>query len=135
MPVRFRSIRALALAGSVALLLAGCSAGPQRSGAQAAAQSFVAALERGDGAAACRLLLPKAAQAVPGATDASCAEAIKSVSEKGTSASSVQVWGSAAQVRVGGDVLFLQRVSGRWLVEAAGCQRQPVGPYSCQVSG
>jgi hypothetical protein len=56
-----------------------------------------------------------------------------SVDEKGTSVSSVQVWGDAAQVHVGQDVVFLRRVSGRWLVSAAGCVRQPAGPYDCDV--
>jgi hypothetical protein len=120
---------------SIALLLTGCAASPQRSGAAVAAQSFVAALERGDGVAACGLLSPEAAQSAPGATDASCADAISSVNENGRSATGVQVWGSAAQVRIGSDVVFLQRISGRWLVSAAGCKQQPVGPYQCQVSG
>jgi hypothetical protein len=117
------------------LLLTGCAAGPSRAGASAAAESFAAALEQGDGAAVCRLLSPRAAESAPGATDASCADAIKSVQENGRMASSVQVWGSAAQVRIGSDVLFLQRLSGHWLVSAAGCQQQSVGPYSCKVSG
>jgi hypothetical protein len=118
-----------------ALLLSGCAATPRRADVSAAAESFVAALERGDGVAACKLLSPRAAESAPGATDASCADAVKSVEENGRTADSVQVWGAAAQVRIGNDVLFLQRLSGHWLVSAAGCQRQPVGPYSCKVSG
>jgi hypothetical protein len=120
---------------AAALLLSGCAANPQRADVSAAAESFVAALERGDGAAACKLLSPRAAESAPGATDASCADAVKSVDENGRTVDGVQVWGAAAQVRIGNDVLFLQRLSGHWLVSAAGCQRQPVGPYSCKVSG
>jgi hypothetical protein len=45
------------------------------------------------------------------------------------------VWGDAAQVHIGGDVLFLRLTSGRWKVSGAGCTAQPEGPYDCQVGG
>jgi hypothetical protein len=61
--------------------------------------------------------------------------AITSIDEQGVTVSGVQVWGDAAQVRVGGDVVFLRRISGEWLVSAAGCQPQPKRPYDCKVAG
>jgi hypothetical protein len=131
----YRCVAWLPVGLTAALVLSGCAASPQRADVSTAAESFVAALERGDGAAACKLLSPRAAESAPGATDASCADAVKSVQENGHTADSVQVWGAAAQVHIGNDVLFLQRLSGHWLVSAAGCQQQPVGPYSCKVSG
>jgi hypothetical protein len=112
-----------------------CSAGPQRVGVSSAAVSFVSALERKDGAAACRLLTSDAQQSVAGATNIACPNAILSVDEQGTMVRSVQVWGDAAQVRVGSDVLFLRRLSAGWRISAAGCKTQPKGPYQCEVTG
>jgi hypothetical protein len=115
--------------------LAACSNTPHRNVVSGAAVAFVADLERGDGAAACAMLTSDARTAVSGATDASCAKAITSVKEQGRTVSAVQVWGDAAQVKVGGDVVFLRRMSAGWQVSAAGCQSQPSGPYECKVGG
>jgi hypothetical protein len=113
--------------------LAGCSSSPRRSVVSAAATSFVRAVESGDGAAACALLTPAARQSVSGATDTLCADAITSIDERGATVTGAQVWGDAAQVRVGADVVFLRRISGAWLVSAAGCDPRPKGPYDCKV--
>jgi hypothetical protein len=127
-------IAALCVLASSAALSA-CSAGPHRDAVSATAVSFVSALERKDGAAACQLLTSDAHQSVSGATNIQCAKAILSVDEQGTTVRSVQVWGDAAQVRVGSDVLFLRRMSPGWRISAAGCQAQPKGPYDCEVGG
>jgi hypothetical protein len=110
-----------------------CASRPQRSPVSAAAVRFVTAVAHRDGAAACRDLTPDAQQSVTGATDVPCSKAVVSVDENGTAVSSVQVWGDAAQVHVGQDVVFLRQISGRWLVSAAGCTRQAEGPYDCDV--
>lgn len=101
----------------------------------AAARSFVHSLQRGDGAGACRLLTPDARQSTTGATDVSCADAVKSVHEERDVVSGVQVWGDTAQVRIGSDVMFLRHIDGAWSVSGAGCERQPEGPYDCTVGG
>jgi hypothetical protein len=124
-----------AIAVALAAALAGCSSTPHRDAVTDAAVAFVGDLEKGDGAAACGLLTSDARTAVSGATDTSCADAIASVKERGGPVSSVQVWGDAAQVHVGGDVVFLRRISGKWAVSGAGCKPQPAGPYDCQVGG
>jgi hypothetical protein len=98
------------------------------------ALSFAAALRAGAGAAACSMLTSNAYSAASGATGTPCAKAIGSIKVDGSAVTSVQVWGDAAQVRLGRDVLFLRRVSGRWRISAAGCQPQPDGPYKCTVS-
>ena len=47
-----------------------------------------------------------------------------------------QYWTSyTAQVRIGGDVIFLRRTAGSWKVSAAGCKPQSAGPYECTVGG
>lgn len=112
-----------------------CDASPDRSGAVSVAQSFVTALERHDGGAACALLTGNAKSAATGATDESCPTAVSNVREDGTTVGGAQAWGDAAQVHIGNDVLFLRRVTGRWLVSAAGCTRQPAGPYDCEIGG
>lgn len=126
----------LGLAAVLALAtVAACSAGPDRESVSAAAVAFVAAVEHGDGKAACSLLTSDAQQAVTGATDVPCAKAVLSVKERGRAVSGTEVWGDAAQVRVGGDVLFLRRIEHRWRVSGAGCVRPPKGPYDCTIGG
>jgi hypothetical protein len=122
----------LVLAGA---MLAGCTTGSRSDEASKIAVSFAAALERKDGAAACRLLTPGAQQAVPGATNASCSQAIVNVNAPGRRVRAVQVWGDAAQVRIGSDTIFLRQMPRGWLVSAAACKPQPKGPYQCEVSG
>src|SRR6266496_5406676 len=124
-------VRAIAL-GFALLALAGCSAGPRRDAVASTATAFVSAQQGGDGTAACRLLTPDAEQSVSGATDTPCDKAIVSIDEKGTAVAGVQVWGDAAQVHIGNDVLFLRRISGTWRVSSAGCHPQPKGPYDCE---
>jgi hypothetical protein len=121
------------IVSGLTLVTTGCASSPDHRPVSAAAVDFVSAVADGNGAAACRVLTSDAQQSVSGATDVPCSKAVVSVDEKGTSVSSVQVWGDAAQVHVGQDVVFLRRVSGRWLVSAAGCVRQPAGPYDCDV--
>jgi hypothetical protein len=114
---------------------AGCAGPPHRSEVTDAARAFVSSLRAGDGAAACALLTEDARSAVPGATDQSCAKAIANVKEQGSAVEGVQVWGDAAQVRIGDDVVFLRLVSGHWRVSAAGCTPRSEGPYDCEVGG
>jgi hypothetical protein len=119
----------IAVAGTVAA----CSSGPQRGQVSGAAAEFVAALTSGDGSSACDMLTSDARQSVTGATEVPCARAVLTVDERGDAVTSVQVWGDAAQVHVGADVVFLRRISGRWLVSAAGCTPRPHRPYDCTV--
>jgi hypothetical protein len=123
----------LAVAGAVSV--GGCSATPHGDSVRNAARSFVQKLDAGDGAGACDLLTRDARSSASGATDASCDQAVTGVKEQGGDITSVQVWGDAAEVRIGGDVLFLRLVSGGWRVSAAGCTPQPKGPYDCKLGG
>jgi hypothetical protein len=116
-------------------LVAGCASSPHRTTVSTAAVSFVQALAEGDGSAACDLLAPDAQKSASGATGTACEDAIISIEDDDTTIGGVQVWGDAAQVHVGTDVLFLRRLSGKWLVSAAGCEPQAEGPYDCKVGG
>ncbi|MCW2528343.1 MAG: hypothetical protein JWM76_3203 [Pseudonocardiales bacterium] len=96
---------------------------------------FAQAIQAGSGGTACDLLTENAQSAASGATGVSCDEAILNVKETSTDVSSTQVWGDAAQVRVGDDVLFLRKQNDGWRVRAAGCQRKSNGVYDCDVEG
>lgn len=100
-----------------------------------AAQRFVSALRAGDGARACFLLTERARSSVSGATDVPCATAVKNVPDKDSTVHGVQLWGDAAQVRIGSDVVFLRRLEAGWRISGAACTPRPRGPYDCDVSG
>jgi hypothetical protein len=115
--------------------LAGCSTRAREHDAGEVAARFVGAVTARDGAVACALLTERARESVSGATDTTCADAVLNVEEDGSAVRRVEVWGDAAQVRVGIDVIFLQRLHTGWSVSAAGCQPRPSAPYKCDVDG
>jgi hypothetical protein len=117
----------------IVLVATGCASSPDRRDVKSAATSFVRAIEAADGPVACKLLTSDARRSATGATDARCADAILSITEQGNTVHAVEVWGDAAQVRIADDVIFLRRISGAWMVSAAGCKPQPQGPYECTV--
>jgi hypothetical protein len=126
----------LALAAMVVTgALAGCAGSTQRSEVQRVAVEFVTAIEDRDGADACALLTSEAEDSVSGATDVACETAVLNVDESGAEVRHVQVWGAAAQVKLGSDTVFLQELPDGWQVRAAGCQFQPGAAYHCDVEG
>jgi hypothetical protein len=126
----------LALAGVlVAGAMAGCASSTERPQVQAVAVEFVTAVQASKGADACALLTPQAEESASGATDVACATAVLNVEESGSQVHHVQIWGDAAQVKLGSDTVFLQRLPGGWQVRAAGCQSQPGAAYNCDVEG
>src|SRR5689334_5964116 len=115
------SVRYIVVLAAPALALVAACGTPHRDDVAAAAQRFVRAVNAHDGAAACALLTPQAANSAAGATDQSCAQAVLNVDESGTAIHGVQVWRDAAQVHIGSDTLFLRRLPGGWRIAAAGC--------------
>lgn len=128
------ALRAAAAAGAAASLVA-CSASPSRSEPRDVAVRFVSAVLAKDGATACTLLTKDAQSAAVGATNAKCETAVTNLDEKGTQVRGIQLWGDAAQVRVGTDVIFLRQYDTGWKVRAAGCKKMPHQPYDCDVDG
>jgi hypothetical protein len=129
-----------ACSGVVALSLAAagltaCGSGSARDAAAAAARSFVLSVEHKHGGQACRMLTSDARSAVVGATNSACAKVIVGVTESGADIRETQVWGDAAQVRIGADVVFLRDTGGRWRISGAGCTPAPSGPYECEAGG
>lgn len=115
--------------------LTACASSPQRDTVRDVAVRFVEAVQHKNGPAACALLTATARQAASGATDTPCPAAVLNVDEQGTTVHGIQVWGDAAQVRVGADVIFLHRQQAGWQVRAAGCRARPGTAYDCDVDG
>jgi hypothetical protein len=132
---RLTPLRASPLLLLAALGLAACGTRAREDGAATVAGRFVASVSGHDGASACRLLTDPARESVSGATDVACAAAVLNVQERGTAVGKVEVWGDAAQVRIGTDVIFLVHLRAGWFVSAAGCTPRPGAPYKCDVDG
>ncbi len=115
-----------------ALLLSGCSS-LQQSEVEQVATSFED--QSGDPEARCDLLIPTTRAAVEEQAQASCTEAIGELPLQGGEVRSVEIWGGDAQVRLGGDTLFLTETSAGWRVTAAGCEPHGEAPYDCEVDG
>lgn len=115
------------------VLLAGC-AGTQDSATGAVAEQLLGAARNGDGATACDLLAPATRSELESSSGSPCEEAILEEDlGEGTGEMRVEVYDTSAQVKVGGDTVFLSRFDGRWLVVAAACTAVPDRPYDCSV--
>ena len=115
--------------------LTACGTRARENGAAAVAERFVAAVSGRDGATACGLLTQQARESVSGATDVTCADGVLNGHEQGSTVGQVEVWGDAAEVRIGADVIFLLHLDSGWFVSAAGCTPRPSAPYQCDVDG
>ncbi|TNY35872.1 hypothetical protein [Thermomonospora catenispora] len=116
---------------TVAAVAAACSV--RDAGAAEAATALFAAVQRGDGRAACAALSPKAVSSVE-TGGSRCPERILTLGLRGGPIHDVRVWGDRARLRAGEDTVFLVRLSGLgWKVAAAGCRPRPGRPYDCDV--
>lgn len=116
---------------------AGCGAEEERDAA-AAAERFQAALERGDGRAACRELSANAESAVERQENAACEEAILRLDlPRATVATKARVYLRSASVDLAeGSVTFLGEGPAGWMITAAGCTPGAPGqPYDCELEG
>ena len=129
---RARRQAPLAAAGAVAVVLTGCSSASDTAPADVAT-SFE------DPAASsqsrCDLLAPATLATFESQESAPCADAIGDVPLSGGGVTAVEVWGGNAQVRMGGETVFLTETDVGWRITAAGCEPQGEAPYDCQVEG
>ena len=127
-----RGLLLLAGGGALAVLLTGCSSasGPDVSGVASAFED-----PSGNAQARCDLLAPATRATLESDASAPCADAIADVQLPGGQVSKVEVWGGDAQVRLGGDTVFLTQTDAGWKVTAAGCQSHGEAPYDCEVDG
>jgi hypothetical protein len=122
----------LAGAGTLAVLLTGCASASEPDVSKVAT-AF--ADPSGDPQARCALLAPATLATFESDSSAACADAIADVPLQGGEVSSVEIWGGNAQVRLGGDTLFLTQTDAGWRVTAAGCESRGEAPYDCEVDG
>jgi hypothetical protein len=122
----------LAGTGALAVLLTGCS-----SASQPDVSRVASAFEdpSGDAQARCDLLAPATLTTFESDASAPCADAIADVPLQGGKVGSAQIWGGDAQVRLGGDTVFLAETDTGWKVTAAGCESRGEAPYECELEG
>ena len=114
--------------GCAVLALAGCGSA-SRSDVTKAAAAFEN--PSGDPQTRCELLAPATLTSVEQSSP--CEQQIGHLPLQGGPVHSVQVWGGDAQVKLGGDTVFLTQTSSGWKVTAALCQPRGDAPYDCQV--
>ena len=122
---------ALGLA-ALGVLLAGCSSA-QAPDVEQVARTF--SDPAGDPAERCALLTPAVLTAFEQDQAAPCAEAIQDLPTRGGPVDSLEIWGREAQIKLGGDTLFLAETSAGWRVIAAACTPRGEAPYDCEVEG
>ena len=129
---RTRTVLAVALVAGAA---AGCGTGEDRDQARGAAEALYAAVEAGDGQAACRQLSPQARQELEGQEQAECADAILGLELTGVDVQRVEVFLNEAAVHLsGGESVFLDETQQGWRVSALGCREQSTNqPSDCEV--
>jgi hypothetical protein len=106
--------------------------------AQAVAERFHAALEGGDGKAACQQLSEETASKLEDQEKKPCEEAILSLDlTKGGTVADTRVYvASAFTTLAKGGVDFLDEAPDGWKVSSAGCQpTAPEQPYDCELEG
>jgi hypothetical protein len=114
--------------------LAGCTPA-QQPAALAAATTFQSALGAADTPRACALLSDEARGNLEAAAAASCPAALTRLALPDDEPATIEVWGTDAQVRTSGGVLFLAEFAAGWRVTAAGCQPRTDRPYDCRLEG
>ena len=131
--------RVLLVAAVLALPLAACGTGARERDAAAVAESFHAALQRGDGQAACDALSEEAASTVEQQEGKPCEQAILTLKlPKGGTAAVRRVEVTSAYIQLaGGSADFLDEGPAGWKVSAAGCEAGSSidQPYDCEVEG
>ncbi|MFC7934444.1 hypothetical protein [Streptomyces cinereoruber] len=133
-------MRIPALVGALTAVAVLCACGaPQarRDGATRAGRAFEEALAADAYGAACALLAPESREQLEEDERQPCARALASQDlPRGEGASSVDVHGRQALLRLEGETLFLSQFDDGWRVTAAGCV--PEGgdePYRCVLKG
>jgi hypothetical protein len=115
-----------------ALALTGCAASSEDD-VRAVATAFED--PGGDPQDRCDLLAPATRTVLESDGSAPCADVIGDLPLPGGDVTAVEVWSGDAQVRLGGDVVFLTETDAGWRVTAAACAPRGELPYDCEVEG
>jgi hypothetical protein len=128
----------LALGACLAVAAVGCGASDRESDAAAVAERFHAALEQGDGAAACAELSEETQSKLEQQEGTPCEEAVLSLElPRGATAADTAVYLRSASVQLAeGGTTFLDEGAQGWKVSAAGCTpTAPDQPFDCELEG
>jgi len=118
----------------VGLLVSGCTPAGEAA-ARIAGDRFQTALRGDDLTGACQLFSEEARGNLESASGQPCSAALADWHLPTGTASSIEVWGDNAQVRLETGVLFLAKFRAGWKVTAAGCEPRPDMPYDGAVEG
>ena len=128
--------RIASLACLLTLALVGCATADREDDAGAVAARFHAALEQGDGQAACDQLNEQTASKLEKQEQKPCVEAILSLElPKGGTVADTRVYVTSAFTTLAeGGADFLDEGPNGWRVSAAGCEpTAPSQPYDCEL--
>ena len=123
---------AAGLVAAGALVLTGCAAASEGD-VRAVATAFED--PGGDPQDRCDLLAPATRTVLESDGSGPCADVIAGLPLPGGEVTAVEVWSGDAQVRLGGDVVFLTETDTGWRVTAAACEPRGELPYDCEVEG
>jgi hypothetical protein len=130
--------RVVACACVLAVAVAGCGTGERADDVAAVAERFHAALESGDGQAACDQLSEETASKLEQQEQKPCEEAILELElpKGGTVALTRVEMRSAFAGLAEGGADFLDEGPEGWRISAAGCEpTAPEQPYECELEG
>lgn len=128
------SLCAVALALIFASLASGCGTDSSAPHARRAVQAFYSALERHDGAAACRVLSDDTRSSLETSEKKPCKEAVFSLGLSPARVVAVRVYATSAEaVLTGGEAVFLDQDPDGWKISAVGCKPQHEQPYDCDL--
>jgi hypothetical protein len=122
----------------LAATLAACGSGDRERDAAAVSERFHAALQAGDGQAACEQLNEETASKLEQQEQKPCEEAILGLGlpRGGTVAATGVYVQSAYALRAEGGTDFLSEGPEGWRISAAGCRpTAPEQPYECELEG
>jgi hypothetical protein len=119
------------------MAVGGCGTAAGEREVRASVDRFEAALQSKDGAAACKELSSETRSSLESDEKKPCEQAIGETDVKpAPNVEDVSVWVTGAQVKLGGDTLFMDETAEGWKISAAGCKPQsPEEPYDCELEG
>jgi hypothetical protein len=136
--IRRRPRAAVVAMVTAAVGLAGCGQGGSRAEIRGTTDGFFAALQRGDGAAACARLSADTVAQLISEEQEPCAQAVTSLKLRPGAIRRIQVYMTNAKVDLaGGASAFLDRTANGWRLSAIGCrpaEGKPADlPFDCEL--
>jgi hypothetical protein len=118
--------------------VAGCGRDADRADARTVTTRFLAALERGDGEAACAQLSPDTRAALVDEEQKPCRDAVGSLGLQASPVTRLQIYVTNAKADLAnGDSAFLSQGAQGWRVSAVGCRpargKPADAPYDCAL--